>query len=344
MTAEIIKQFSAFPTKILAEAALPSDGILVKTSNYCRKKYIEGTSCSDFYSRLKDQPDGYYRCPFGFTAYKTSVIGVPVAITSIIPLPRDSASRNAAEDQRLRDHPVSGVTRESVEKMVRALESMKHIYGELEKQALRTLPHALHEIRKLNGAIKAESEALTADTGDSRCLTIFRASEFMSTQFELLDLLINESIARLPVKEKGQLDALVHKCVKIFETKAEQKRIKIDYFTRHTVWVNCCDKTLPIIITILIDNAIRYSPEQSVVTICVKKNGEKAILTVQNPGEMKLSPERRFVKNERGVSDIEGSGFGLYFAKNIAEQHGGSLTCDTDKNRVLFTFELPARK
>jgi len=165
----------------------------------------------------------------------------------------------------------------------------------------------------------------------------------MSTQFDLLDLLINESIVDLPVKKKVQLDALVHKCVKIFEIRADQQKTGLQFTDREAVWVTCCDKTLPIIVTILLDNAIRYSPENTTVRVHVRREGPKANLVVENTGEMKLSPDRMYKKNERGITNIEGTGFGLYFAQKIAHQHGGELRCSTPKGRVVFTFSLPAK-
>jgi signal transduction histidine kinase len=343
MKPDILQQFSSYPSKLLPSDSAPRDGVILGVNNYCEKKFKSGDKCSNFYSWVASQPDGYHRCPFGFSAYKTSAAGIPLALTSLVPLPRDNKARDAAEDQRLKDHPNSGVTRESIEKLAQAFHLMKVGYLELEKQALQKLPHALHEIRKLNAAIKAESEALTNATGDGRCLTILRASEFMSTQFEFLDLLINESIAQLPIKDKGQLDSLVYKCLKIFETKAEEKRLTLEFNNRQPVWVDCCDKTLPIVITVLLDNAIRYSPDKGMIGIEVKKTGNKVTLRVENSGEMKLPPERRFIKNERGAHNIEGSGFGLYFAKKIAEQHRGTLTCESGAGKVAFIFELAAR-
>jgi signal transduction histidine kinase len=41
---------------------------------------------------------------------------------------------------------------------------------------------------------------------------------------------------------------------------------------------------------------------------------------------------------------MEGSGFGLYFAKKIAEQHGGDLVCEAHDGKVVFRFSLPLRK
>jgi signal transduction histidine kinase len=345
MKIDSIKCFSAFPIKDISESLNPpSDGILLKTNNFCKKKFSSGNQCKDFYRSLEHKKPGFYKCPFGYSAYKCSILEDEFAISSIIPLPRDSSNRTKEEDTQLKNHPSSGIPREAILAMVEAFEGMKKIHSDLKKHALQKLPHALHEIRKLNGAIKSEAETLTEETNDPRALTIVSASEFMTVQFEYLDLLINESITQLKIKNKSQIDALVYKCIKIFKTKAQEKKIKIEFSKRDTISVDCCDKTLPIIITILIDNAIRYSPEKTTVKVSTIRDKDKAYVIIGNEGEMKLSEERMFIKYERGVTNIEGSGYGLYFAKKIAEQHHGQLTYSSADNHVIFKFELPARK
>ena len=343
MNSELVQRFSAFPSKILADENLPADGVMVAVNGFCRRKFGEGPTCSAFYKELITQTDGYHRCPFGFTAYRTNISGVAIAVTSIVPLPRDQQNRNEKEDQRLRDHKTSGVDRSAIERAAASFAGLEAINDGLEKAAMRKLPHALHEIRKLNAAIKAESEDLYKRTSNNSALTVFNASEFMSTQFDLLDLLINESITQLPTKQLSGLDKLVHKCIKIFESRAEQKHVRIDFNKRESVFVKCCDKTLPIVITILLDNAIRYSPEHSTVKIQVKRGGTQAVFCIDNAGVMKLPPERLFKKHQRGDTDVEGSGFGLYFAEKIATQHSGTITCDSRDGRVVFRFALPTK-
>jgi signal transduction histidine kinase len=80
------------------------------------------------------------------------------------------------------------------------------------------------------------------------------------------------------------------------------------------------------------------------VNVRVTQEGGRAILSVENTGEMKLAKERMFKKHERGDTNIEGSGFGLYFAKKIAQQHGGDLTYEARGGQVVFRFVLPANK
>lgn len=92
-------------------------------------------------------------------------------------------------------------------------------------------------------------------------------------------------------------------------------------------------------------NAIRYSPDGSVVKIDAENRGNCAILTVydQGPGIMTKDRERVFEKFERlGRTGDGGSGLGLYISRRLARAMGGELTVsDADSGGAAFTLRLP---
>ena len=74
----------------------------------------------------------------------------------------------------------------------------------------------------------------------------------------------------------------------------------------------------------LIDNALRYSPENSVVTVRVRGSGDSAELDVEDngPGIARSEHASVFERFYRVLgSGVEGSGLGLAIVKEIAEQH-----------------------
>lgn len=79
----------------------------------------------------------------------------------------------------------------------------------------------------------------------------------------------------------------------------------------------------------LIDNAIRYSPPGSAVTVAVAAFGEDAVVSVcdQGPGIPTAERERVFQRFYRilGQGDSEGSGLGLAIVREIALAHGGRV-------------------
>lgn len=332
--------FCIVPSIDLLDIKSPKDGLFIQTNNFCNKKFLSHTECKEFYKSISLKETGWYRCPFGFSAYRCSIEGRQLALTSIIPLPRLANTRDPQEDERLKLQPQSKVERSTVEKSLVTLNQVINQYSNLEKESFQRLPHALHEIRKLNAIIKTESENAFEKTNDRKWETVSKASEMMSSQFDLLDMLINESITDLPVNCNSALDSLVYKCTKIYSIRAAQKNCVVSYAERTSVTVRCCSKTLPILITVFIENAIKYSPENGEICVRVFKDSEYAYFEVKNRGTLKIKPEQLFKKGIRGDSNIEGSGIGLYLANRVATQHAGDISARQVDDMVAVTFKM----
>jgi signal transduction histidine kinase len=96
----------------------------------------------------------------------------------------------------------------------------------------------------------------------------------------------------------------------------------------------------------LLGNAIRYTPEGSVVSLKLERRKDRARVTVSDRGEG-LTPEqqgRAFEKFERlGRSGDGGSGLGLYISRRLARAMHGDLTVKSTPGKgARFTLELPA--
>ncbi|MEK7465549.1 MAG: HAMP domain-containing sensor histidine kinase [Patescibacteria group bacterium] len=103
----------------------------------------------------------------------------------------------------------------------------------------------------------------------------------------------------------------------------------------------------------LLDNAIRYNVKNGRVVIAVDRLMDKPFvkISVEDTGIGVPSEEigELFTKLHRGsnaaVAEPNGSGLGLYIAKNIVEQHGGSIGFESTLNRgSTFWFTLPLKK
>jgi len=99
----------------------------------------------------------------------------------------------------------------------------------------------------------------------------------------------------------------------------------------------------------LLDNAIKYSPEESTITVRTWRISDKVCISVHNEGESVPFADidqlfRPYSRLPGTSSRQKGSGLGLYIAKSIVEAHGGELQLERpaeEKQGTTFTFDLP---
>ena len=98
----------------------------------------------------------------------------------------------------------------------------------------------------------------------------------------------------------------------------------------------------------LIDNAIKYSPEETTIAIQASLFPDKVSISVHNEGQsipfaevdQLFHPYSRLATS----SSQKGSGLGLYIAKSIIDAHCGTLQLEPpteEQQGTTFTFELP---
>ncbi|MCW3085043.1 MAG: hypothetical protein JWP12_2409 [Bacteroidetes bacterium] len=89
--------------------------------------------------------------------------------------------------------------------------------------------------------------------------------------------------------------------------------------------------TFPSIILNLFENAVKYSPENSTITLSLKKQNDTVVLAVKDEGigvpeqDKKNIFEKFYRVGSEETRKTKGTGLGLYIAKHLAEQHNGSI-------------------
>ena len=95
----------------------------------------------------------------------------------------------------------------------------------------------------------------------------------------------------------------------------------------------------------LIGNAVRYSTENSAVTISFEQSASAVMVHVadEGPGIDQLDHERIFQAFQKGAETGEGSGLGLAIARRLARAMGGDVRLDSAPGQgSRFTLVLPA--
>ena len=100
----------------------------------------------------------------------------------------------------------------------------------------------------------------------------------------------------------------------------------------------------------LLDNAVKFAREGSVLTLSLWKDNSKAYISVRSCGETIPASEipllfDRFHKNDRSRSkDRDGVGLGLYIVKTILNNHGEDIAVTSREGVTDFVFSLTLKK
>lgn len=97
----------------------------------------------------------------------------------------------------------------------------------------------------------------------------------------------------------------------------------------------------------LIDNAIKYSPEGSDIEVRADQSNGGVTVTVTDhgigiPGSVMGNIFERFYRSHHSRDNVAGTGLGLYLCKTIVEAHGGTIWVrSTEGQGTTFGFDLP---
>ncbi len=180
---------------------------------------------------------------------------------------------------------------------------------------------------------------------------IHLTSKQLSMRIE--DLLVlakdeNEIFSVLENKVDGQfLNQLVQSTTSIYKNgKSERFTFKLDLSSDALLSLD--SKRVQQLIVILLDNAVRYSPEKTQINIQTTSSKDKIVLRISNTAYFldEIQLDKIFDKYYRDEKAKrlrpDGLGVGLYIAKLIVEAHKGTLSAQiSDPNLFTVSVEFP---
>jgi signal transduction histidine kinase len=163
----------------------------------------------------------------------------------------------------------------------------------------------------------------------------------------MLDIAEAESGLGASSSEPVNLQPLIEDACALFNGLARKKGIRLQKEVPDNAVVFGDKSKLQRMITNLIENAIKYTPEQGRVTISVRISGQEARIRVSDTG-VGIAPEeqtkifQRFYRCDTSRTEI-GMGLGLSLVKAFAESLGGSLSVESAVRKgSTFTLRMPA--
>ena len=219
----------------------------------------------------------------------------------------------------------------------------------LEKQKL-FISNASHELKTPLAVISANTDVLETETGENKWLGYIRSETVRMNELvnELLCLArLDDKTGHKPVISEFNLTDIFMQTVLPFESRVFEMGKQLETDAQPDIMYKGDQSLIKHIITILMDNALKYSDEHGLIRARLFTKSGRRIIEVYNTGEGvpkdKLDKifERFYRRDEARNSRSGGYGLGLAIAKASAEAHGGRITARSEYGKwICFTVVL----
>jgi CheY-like chemotaxis protein len=246
---------------------------------------------------------------------------------------------------------------EAGEKLVQAANAVRGRDAAL-RAAERTKDEFLailgHELRNPLGALAAAAHVLRQAPAGEGAL---RATEVVTRQVDHMTRLIEDlldlsrvtrgkaSLSRQPLNLAAAVEKSLNELRLAGRLERHDVRLEVS-----EVWARADEARIQQIVSNLVGNAVKYTPEGGSIVVTLRRDRDAAVLRVRDNGTG-MSPDLAarvfdlFVQGEEpGKRGAAGLGIGLALVKHLAELHGGKAFAASSGpgQGSIFTVSLPA--
>ena len=218
---------------------------------------------------------------------------------------------------------------------------VRPISDSYEKQK-RFITDAGHELKTPLTIIRANTDILEMDLGENEWLSDIRK------QTDRLASLTADLVYLARLEEDGQrvqsvefpLSDVVSEAAQSFLSLAQTHGKSLSLQVTPLLSIHGDSKAISQLVSILLDNAIKYAPTDSIITLSLEKQVKGICLSVTNttlqpPDKQQLSRLfDRFYRTDNARS-TPGHGIGLSIARAIVIGHNGRITAETPAENTL---------
>jgi signal transduction histidine kinase len=229
---------------------------------------------------------------------------------------------------------------------------MTHPMAESYEKQRRFITDAGHEIKTPITIINADADVLTMDIGENEWVADIKS------QAARLTSLTNDLIflSRMD-EEKPQIKLidipisdLVEETADGFRQMAKSGNKHFDTEIQSMLTIQGDPKSLRQLVSILLDNAVKYSPDGGNISLSLKKEGRNVCLKVSNDSSYTITEETvknmfdRFYRADESRNSAQGGyGIGLSIARAVVAQHKGKISAASpDGSTLAITVLFPA--
>lgn len=206
-----------------------------------------------------------------------------------------------------------------------------------------------HELKTPLTVIRANTELLRSEIGENKHL------QYIEQETERMISMVNEMLTLMrldtPMTEKNHkafpVDEALCDVIYPMESIAYEKKIQIDSHIQENMRITGNEEQIKQLMSILLDNAVSYSPEGVTIRVEAGIHGKRFLLSVANPGEPITEEEKnrifeRFYRRDEAREQSGGHfGLGLSIAGSIVANHHGKITVESKDGKNFFQVNLP---
>ena len=218
--------------------------------------------------------------------------------------------------------------------------AMKPIVENIENQR-RFITNAGHDLKTPVAIIMSDVEVLELTSEDNEWI------QSIKHQALKLDSLIKGLLNLSKVEEKNMsldftefsINSIINEEVNDFKALAKDKEIIFN--NTFDLLITADQNSIRQVISILLDNAIKYTPDNGKIIINIKKQGKNTKINFMNECQdiENIDTKRlfeRFYRNDKSRnSKKEGYGIGLSIAKSVIELNKGTLSVEITKDNMI---------
>ncbi|MGN1479953.1 MAG: sensor histidine kinase [Acutalibacteraceae bacterium] len=226
--------------------------------------------------------------------------------------------------------------------------AVKPVAESYEKQR-RFITDASHEIKTPLSVISANTDVIEMEQGETQWTksTKQQIHKLKELTEGLIFLSRMDEDGSMPGKERFSLSDAVTKTANEFAAPIIASGKTLDITVEPNLAYTGNEKLIRQLVSILLDNALKYSPDSSEIKLTLKKSGRSNTLTVSNKceglsiGNQDILFERFYRPDTSRNSETGGSGIGLSAAKAIVTAHSGKISAQCDEQGIItFTVKL----
>lgn len=332
------------------------DGSLLKVPSFCRGNRPK---CIEFYKRMLSTTC-LTVCPYGFGVEhcrkgSDSFFNIGLSIDGLTQH-KDIEQKLQKNEKELR------LSKQQYNTLVGEMLSSVELFASLESKERETrkrsqelderqtlLEDTIHEVRKINNQLKSTYERLAEriDNEDKYVYdmvqTLYGNTNLLTIRLDFYDYMVNPQLLLSAEKTDTPIYRKFEKVYKCLYNSRTKKNLDVR-LENNSYGLFSATPMMEIAIFIILENAIKYSPEYEVIKVVFDENKRtnRLIVRTENWGPIleKAEIQRIYERGYRGrnadsITDARGQGLGLPILKQICESNNIKLEISTGEHKYI---------